>query len=56
MTDVNIQWIACARKRQYPSRKAALNTVKGLKRNGKVEKKLRAYECPHCGLWHLSSR
>lgn len=58
MTDVNLQWISCARKRQYQSRKAAIGTATQLKKHhaNKTPEKLRPYKCPHCGGWHLSSR
>lgn len=39
------RWYMCDSKKQY-SEKEARKKAKGFG--------LRSYECPHCGLWHLT--
>lgn len=42
-------------KRRYESKNAALVVRKTLNRAGRKAKNLRAYFCPHCYGWHLTS-
>lgn len=55
MTDAQ----ACRRKRRFPNSaraKAAIRTVKRYGARGAQDKKPhRAYQCPHCHGWHLTS-
>lgn len=51
----------CTRKIAYPNRKYAKNALaaqaRAAQRNGsRIEKTLRPYKCPHCGLWHVGHR
>lgn len=45
------KWVACARKRPYGSRKIAMGHAAHARK--KYGSKLGAYQCQHCGLWHL---
>jgi hypothetical protein len=52
-TDVNVQWIECARKRAFASRKIAKGHATALRH--RTGRELGVYNCRHCGLWHLFS-
>jgi len=60
MTEFEVNEQPCG-KRAYPDKKSALTAANqrmkrgGGSRKGKV-KHLRAYPCPDCHKWHLSSR
>lgn len=51
MTDVNVQWMKCARKRAFGSRKSAKGRATGLRKvHGSI---MGVYKCEHCGQFHL---
>ena len=43
------------RKTIYNSREEALEMIRYLNEN-RTGKEIRAYQCPVCGLWHLTSK
>ena len=43
------------RKAVYNSREEALDMISYINEN-RIVKELHAYECPGCGMWHLSSK
>lgn len=45
------KWIACARKKPYPSRKDAADAAVIVKK--KIGKEMGHYRCEHCGRFHL---
>lgn len=45
------QWHMCTRKRRYPTQADALDAARVLG----LERQRKAYLCPLCGKWHLSS-
>lgn len=54
----------CSKKRKYKTETGAIKSDKAIinlqrNENGMRKKKIaakRAYKCPHCGFWHLTSR
>jgi hypothetical protein len=45
------QWRMCTRKRRYRSEADALDAVSIVG----IERRRKAYRCPICGQWHLTS-
>lgn len=45
---------SCGRKMRYPTKSAALMRASKCQRRGAPA--LRAYRCPYCGGWHLTSK
>ena len=45
--------VACATKRQYPSKSQAKKSLKELRRMGRVS--LAIYQCWHCELFHIGN-
>lgn len=49
-------WGSCGRKVRYPDEHSARKQAgKAYDRDQRGAERLRAYECPHCGGWHLTS-
>lgn len=45
----------CGGKNRYDDKKAAISQINRIMRGRHRVKKLRAYPCPNCRGWHLSS-
>lgn len=54
MTDVNTQWMRCARKRGFGSRKIAEGKATGIWKTHGV--RMEPYLCQDCGQWHLFNK
>lgn len=47
-------YMACGRKVRYSNRASAIHVAR--RRMAAGSPPLRAYQCPHCGGWHLTKR
>lgn len=51
MTDVNVQWMRCARKRAFGSRKIAKGHCDFIRK--RYGREMGVYPCEDCGQFHL---
>ena len=54
MSDEPLFYKMCINKKRYASEKQAMNVAAKVKADRNIE--LRAYPCPYCGKWHLTSK